>query len=112
MKSLLKLIFAFSISGTCLSGMAAMGPDPWGMLGILVGIFVAVSIIVRRLDAVALLIARLVGVFACMAIGLLILAGTIGGAFRLAPSNQLLAAGLALVAFSGCALFAFKLPKP
>ena len=36
----------------------------------------------------------------------------IGGSFHLAPSNQMIAVGLALVAFSGCALFAFRLPKP
>ncbi|MCB1553006.1 MAG: hypothetical protein KDJ14_04285 [Xanthomonadales bacterium] len=112
MKVLLKLMFACSLSGTCLIGMAAMGPDPWGMLGVVVSVVVVASTLLRQLDLAALLIARIVGVLACLALGLLLLAGTIGGSFHLAPSNQMIAVGLALVAFSGCALFAFRLPKP
>ena len=106
MISALRIALGACLAATCLYGLNLFGPSFWPTLMLaLSGVLIA-SAFVPALEDVASAIARFVGVLALVAFGLLMLAGTTGGSFRLSASNEIVAFALLTVGALGCAFFA------
>jgi len=65
------------------------------------------SLLFPKLNVVAVVIAKVMGVLSLIAFALLLLASTIGGSSHMSESNQIIAVAVALafMAFFGCAFF-------
>jgi len=101
----LKLFFSITTLGLCLYGIQVFGTGLWPTLFALGGGFVLLSLFLPVLDPAAVVFAGVMAALSLLGLGLLLLAATIGGSFHLAPSNQIIAVGLALLGLSGGALF-------
>jgi|GEM_PF-805743 len=107
-RQLLKLVFAIVILLTVKISSAAVGIGIWSMASLAIAGVIFLSLFVRWLDAIALILGRLMAVGGLLAGILLMLAGTIGGSFHLSPSNQELLAGLVLMTLFGMPFFFLK----
>lgn len=75
------------------------------LIFIALAVFLIVSIFYKPISILATNVSRFVGVISLLAFLLLMLAGTMGGSFRLSESNQVIAALLVSMAFLGLTSF-------
>ncbi len=108
MVSALRIALGCCLAATCLYGLNVFGPGFWPTLMLALSGVIVASAFVPALQDIASAIGRFVGVLALVAFGLLMLAGTTGGSFRLSASNEIVAFALLTVAALGCAFFAVK----
>lgn len=108
MTAVLKVLFAAATAAASLYSMRVFGPGlwSWGFLGL--AVVVLVSLPVPRLDPLARDIGKVSGVLALLALGLLFLAGTAGGSFRVSESNANFAVLLAVMGVFGLSAFAWR----
>ena len=102
----LRITLGGTLAATCLYGLSIFGPSFWPTLMLLLSGVLIASAFVSQLEDLGSAIARFVGVIALVAFGLLMLAGTTGGSFRLSDSNEIIAFALLVIAALGCAFFA------
>ena len=103
-----------SAGSTCLYGMSVFGISAWAIAILLAALLLAVSAFTPRLDLPARVLGHAFGILSLLALGLLLLAGSIGGRFHLSSSNEVIAWLLFLVALFGMTSFLWPgaAPKP
>lgn len=104
----LRILLGSCLAATCLYGLNTFGPSFWPTLMLILSGVLVASAFVSWLEDIASAIARFVGVLSLVAFGLLMLAGTTGGSFRLSASSEIIAFALLTVGALGCAFFAVK----
>lgn len=80
----------------------------WPILFSTLSVFLLVSIYFTKLNTMAVIVAKIMGVLSLLAFALLLLASTIGGSSHMSESNQIVAAALVLMALFGCAFFLIR----
>lgn len=108
MMHILKLLLSAITLSVCAYGVSIFGFSMWPVLFSALSVFLLVSIYFTRLNAAAVIVARVMGVLSLLAFALLILASTVGGSTRMSESNQIIAIALALMALFGCAFYLVK----
>ena len=103
--NLLKWLFSASAILASLYSMETFGAGLWSFLFLAIGLLVLLSLWIRKINPVAVVLARIAGVLSLLALGLLLLAATTGGSFRLSDSNQDFALMLALLSMFGLSAF-------
>ena len=109
MKNLLKLFVSVVVISLNIYCSIVFGLSVWTIVVLAAGGVIFASLFVGKLDYLACLLSRLVGVSSAVAAVLLLLAGTIGGSFHLSESNEIILVGLLFLSFFGCALFLYKI---
>ncbi len=108
MTAVLKACFTLATAATTLYSIHLLGHGPWSWAFLGIALFVALSLGVPPLDRPAIAIGKISGVLALLALALLLLAGTIGGSFRLSQSNVVFAVLLATMGLFGISAFAWR----
>lgn len=83
----------------------------WLILFSTLSVFLLVSIYFTRLNSMAVIVARIMGVLSLLGFALLLLASTIGGSSHMSESNLIVAVALVLMALFGCAFFLVRSGK-
>lgn len=105
--NLLKWLFAASGIIFTIYSIRLFGQGIWAFAVFAAGMIVLLSVWIRQINAAAVWLARIAGVLSLVAFGLLMLAATTGGSFRLSESNQDIALLLVLLAVFGLSAFAW-----
>ena len=103
--AIIKTLLALTICANCIYGIVIFGLSLWPLTFLTAALLILGSLAWPTLDALAMTIARTVGVLALIGLMLLMLAATVGGSFHLSESNQIIAGGLTAMTLLGCALF-------
>lgn len=105
--NLLKWLFAASAIIFTIYSIRLFGEGVWAFAVFAVGMIVLLSVWIRRINPVGVWLARIGGVLSLVAFGLLMLAATVGGSFRLSQSNQEMAMLLVMLSVFGLSAFAW-----
>ncbi len=105
MTTLLKILLSVTTLSICAYGVSIFGFSMWPILFSALSVFLLFSIYFKKLNAVAFILAKTMGILSLLAFTLLLLASTIGGSSHMSESNQIIAIALALMALFGCAFF-------
>jgi hypothetical protein len=108
MTAILKILFSSTTLATCWYGVNIFGLSMWPILFSALSVFILMSLLFPKLNVVAVVIARIMGILSLTAFALLLLASTVGGSSHMSESNQIIAVALATMAFLGCAFFLVK----
>jgi len=107
-KTILKLLMSVTAVSICVYGVNIFGFSMWPILFSTLSVFLLVSIYYTKLNTMAVIVAKTMGVLSLLAFALLLLASTIGGSSHMSESNQIIATALALMALFGCAFFLIR----
>ncbi|ASP38558.1 hypothetical protein CHH28_07665 [Bacterioplanes sanyensis] len=89
-----KVFQAIAIAITALVSAQTLGVGFWSMVSLAVALLLILSVFWPILHWPAIWAGRVIGLLALLALALLLLAGTAGGAFHFSDSSQIMASGL------------------
>lgn len=105
---LFKLIFVIAAGAASTYSISEFGPGMWSYIFVGVAALVFISTFVKALDALAIVLGALSGGLSAAALGLLLLAATVGGSFSMSESNVIFTYLLVFLALSGLSAFFWK----